>query len=204
MSSSTVILGALIGLSVAAPIGPINLLCIRRTLSHGPALGFVSGLGSATGHVIYSAIPGLGLSAVSNVLVDHRVWLQVAGSLLLAYLGLRTLTSKGAAVDRGVAEQGALGAFGSSCLLTLSNPMTIISFAAAFAGIDLAVSQREPVLFAVGVFIGSVAWRGGLCLMTSIVRGRLTSGGLTWVNRGASLALAGLGVIGLVGALGAR
>ncbi len=59
MNSPTTILGVLIGLSVAAPIGPINLLCIRRTLSHGPALGFVSGLGSATGHVIYSAVPAL-------------------------------------------------------------------------------------------------------------------------------------------------
>jgi threonine/homoserine/homoserine lactone efflux protein len=202
--SSTVILGVLIGLSVAAPIGPINLLCIRRTLSHGPALGFVSGIGSATGHVIYSAVPALGLSAVSSLLVDHRVWLQVAGSLLLAYLGLKALTSKGTAPDRAIAEQGRLGAFSSSCLLTLSNPMTIVSFAAAFAGIDLAASQREPVLFALGVFVGSVAWRGGLCAVASLLRGRLTSDGLVWVNRGAGLALAGFSVVGLAGALGLR
>jgi threonine/homoserine/homoserine lactone efflux protein len=204
MTSPTVVLGVLIGLSVAAPIGPINLLCIRRTLSHGPALGFVSGLGSATGHVIYSAVPALGLSAVSSLLVDHRVWLQVVGSALLAYLGLKAFGSSISERERSVAEHGFLGAFGSSCLLTLSNPMTIISFAAAFTGLDLAASQREPVLFALGVFVGSVAWRGGLCAVTAVFRGRLSSSGLAWVNRGAGLALTGFGMIGLVGALGIR
>ncbi len=136
--------------------------------------------------------------------MDHRVWLQITGSLLLAFLGLKALTSRSAATDCAVGERGVLGAFGSSCLLTLSNPMTIVSFAAAFTGLDLVASQREPVLFALGVFIGSIAWRGGLCAVTTIFRGRLTSSSLAWVNRGAGLALTGFGVIGLVGVLGVR
>lgn len=74
MIPPAILLGIVIGLSVAAPIGPINLLCIRRTLAHGPAFGFVSGLGSATGHAIHNALPAIDLSAISSLLVNHQDW----------------------------------------------------------------------------------------------------------------------------------
>ena len=202
--SSVMLLGVLIGASVAAPIGPINLLCIRRTLMHGPALGCVSGLGSATGHVLYASLPMLGLNAVSGVLVDYRVWFQLVGGALLAYLGLRALASSGAIHERLTHERGWLDAFGSSFALTLSNPMTIVSFAAAFTGLNLSATQLDPAWFALGVFVGSVAWRSGLCLVASLFRSRLNPHGLKWVNRGAALALTGFGVLGLMNALMAR
>lgn len=204
MIPPAILLGVVIGLSVAAPIGPINLLCIRRTLAHGPLLGFVSGLGSAMGHVIYSAVPALGLSAVSSLLVSHQDWIRLAGGAMLAYLGVTALASSVSHRDDATAGRGLLGAFGSACALTLSNPMTIVSFASAFAGLSLSAAQRDPLLFALGVFAGSAAWRGGLCLAASLVRTRLDARGLTWVNRGAGLALVGFGVLAAASALAAR
>ncbi len=199
MISPTTRLGALIGLSVAAPIGPINLLCIRRTLSHGPALGFVSGLGSASGHAIYSAVPALGLSAVSSLLVNHENWVRLAGSMVLVYLGITTLASNTS--ERAASERGLLAAFCSACALTLSNPMTMVSFGTAFAEFSLGAPQRDPALFTLGVFLGSVTWRGGLCVAAYALRTRLTAGGLGWVNRSAGLALVGFGILAAVSVL---
>jgi threonine/homoserine/homoserine lactone efflux protein len=195
--SSMLMLGFLIGLSVAAPIGPINLLCIRRTITHGTSLGLVSGLGSAVGHVIYSAIPALGLSAISSVLLGQSFWFQMLGALMLAYLGFKSLTSSVSDASSSAGECGLLAAFGSTCLLTLANPMTIVSFAAAFTGLNFSSSQAQPGMFALGVFTGSMLWRTGLCLVTGGFRSKLKPSALGWINRSAGLVLAGFGVIAL-------
>jgi threonine/homoserine/homoserine lactone efflux protein len=195
--SSTLILGFLIGVSVAAPIGPINLLCIRRTITHGTSLGLVSGLGSATGHVVYSAIPALGLSAFSSILLGHSFWFQMLGALMLAYLGFKTLTSSTLDSSSSAGETGLLAAFASTCLLTLANPMTMLSFAAAFTGLNFTSSQTQPGLFALGVFVGSMLWRTGLCLVTGGLRSKLKPKALGWINRSTGLVLAGFGVLAL-------
>ncbi len=195
--SSNLLLGFMIGVSVAAPIGPINLLCIRRTLTHGTTLGLVSGLGSAVGHVIYSALPALGLSALSSVLLGHSFWFGLVGALMLAYLGFKTLTSSAIDSSSSVAESGLLTAFGSTCLLTLANPMTIVSFAAALTGLNLTSSQTQPGLFALGVFVGSALWRTGLCVVTSGLRSKLSPMVLCRINQSAGLVLAGFGVVAL-------
>jgi threonine/homoserine/homoserine lactone efflux protein len=129
--------GLVIGFSIAAPVGPIGLLCIRRSLADGTRAGLVTGLGAATADALYGCIAGFGLTAVSGFMVRQRVWLGLFGGAFLCYLGYRTMASKVAdqpAENRAVRM---LPAYGSTLVLTLSNPLTILSFAAVFAGLGL-------------------------------------------------------------------
>jgi threonine/homoserine/homoserine lactone efflux protein len=131
--------GAVLGFSIAAVVGPIGLLCIRRTLSAGFAVGFVSGLGAATADATYAAIAGFGVSALAAVLVDQRVWLRLVGGIFLVYLAMRTLRAAPAERSAGptASGMGLAAAYSSTLVLTLSNPMTILSFAGIFAGLGL-------------------------------------------------------------------
>jgi len=147
--------GFAIGFSIAAPVGPIGVLCIRRTLAEGRASGLVSGLGAATADAIYGCIAGFGLTFISTFLVSQQAWLHLVGGVFLCYLGLKTLFAKpaeGAALDRA---NGLVAAYASTFFLTITNPMTIISFAAIFAGLGLATTSGNYVsagLFGLGRF----------------------------------------------------
>jgi threonine/homoserine/homoserine lactone efflux protein len=177
--------GLAIGFSIAAPVGPIGVLCIRRTLAGGRMLGFVSGLGAATADMLYGAVGALGLTMVSSVLVGQRLWIHLLGAVFLAYLGVRTILacpSEKAALAEG---RGLAGAYASTVLLTLSNPSTILSFAAVFAGLGLASSHAgyaAAALTVLGVFCGSALWWLLLSGGVSLVRVRFSPATLRWVN----------------------
>ena len=197
--------GFLLGLSIAAVLGPIGLLCVRRTLVGGFAVGFVSGLGAATADASYAAIAGFGVSAVAALLVDQRLWLRVVGGAFLVYLGLRTV---GAMPSQRAAEVGAtrlVGAYTSTLVLTLSNPMTILSFAGVFAGIGLgsvsAASIDAALALVLGVFAGSATWWLVLASVTARLRSRLTTRRLRVVNIASGLLILGFGVQALASAL---
>src|ERR1700730_5816426 len=115
--------GFLLGLSIAAVLGPIGLLCVRRTLAGGFAVGFVSGLGAATADAGYAAIAGFGGSALAAVLVDQRIWLRLVGGTFLVYLGVRTMRALPAQRSADVGATRLIGAYTSTLALTLSNPM---------------------------------------------------------------------------------
>jgi len=128
---ATFLRGLIIGLSIAAPVGPIGVLCIRRTLADGRAIGFASGLGAATADAVYGAVAAFGLSLVTNALVEQRVWLQAGGGVFLCYLGVRTWRAVPHVASGGPADgRGLAAAWASTFALTLTNPTTIISFAA--------------------------------------------------------------------------
>jgi len=198
--------GFLLGLSIAAVLGPIGLLCVRRTLVSGFAVGFVSGLGAATADASYAAIAGFGVSAVAAVLVDQRVWLRVVGGAFLVYLGLRTMRAM-PAQRSARAEVGAtrlVGAYTSTLALTLSNPMTILSFAGVFAGIGLgsinAASTDAALLLVLGVFGGSATWWLVLASVTTGLRSRVTTRRLRAVNLVSGLLILVFGVQALTSA----
>lgn len=152
--------GLVIGFSLAAPVGPIGLLCIRRSLAEGRLVGFVTGLGAATADASYGAIAAFGLTAVSTFLVAQQKWLGIFGGAFLIYLGIRTFVSLPA--ERSVAFRGGglAVAYGSTVVLTLTNPITILSFIPIFAGLGLAgtVSYRSAAATVAGVFTGSTLW----------------------------------------------
>ena len=190
--------GVIIGFSVAAPIGPIGVLCIRRTLAQGRLIGFISGLGAATADATYSAIAAFGLAVVAQALVRQQHAIRLVGGLFLCYLGLRFLFSRAASDEAQASGNGLPGAYASTLLLTLANPTTILSFVAIFAGFGVAVTRGEgaasPVLLVTGVFLGSAAWWMVLSLGVGLLRERIAPGLLSWINR---LAGAIIGAFGL-------
>ena len=194
----------ILGLSIAAPVGPIGVLCIRRTLALGRAHGFVSGLGAATADASYGLIGGLGLTVVSTFLVNQSNMLRLIGGVFLCILGLRTFFAKPseATADAAVATSSLLASYGSTLLLTLTNPMTILSFAAMFAGLSSAASSTSVLPLVAGVFCGSAAWWLMLAGVTGLVRRRLAPAAMVWINRASGVVVFMFGLIALSALIG--
>jgi threonine/homoserine/homoserine lactone efflux protein len=191
--------GLIIGFSIAAPVGPIGVLCIRRTLADGRAFGLLSGLGAATADAIYGCIAGFGLTLVSDFLVDQQVWLRLVGGAFLLYLGIKTFLSKVAEEAASAKGAGLAGAYASTLFLTLTNPMTILSFVGIFAGLGLAESSTGGAgLTVLGVFLGSALWWLTLSGLAGLFRDRVGQGLLRWVNRISGAVVAGFGVFALL------
>ena len=201
--ASALLRGFVVGVLVAAPVGPMALLAIRRTLDRGWSSGIASGLGIATADGAYAALAALGLGAASSLLLALARAIQVVGGLVIVFLGVRGLLARPAATAaEAPAPLGLLGAYTSCLGLTLANPPTILSFAALMAGVGLVTSTREAAAALVlGVLLGSAAW--WLVLTGAVARGRRWVGE-RWrqrLTRGAGGALALLGLAVLVAAL---
>ncbi|MBI4492591.1 MAG: LysE family transporter [Chloroflexi bacterium] len=191
----------ILGFSIAAPVGPIGVLCIRRTLAHGRLVGFASGLGAATADAAYAAVAGLGLTAVSSLLVSQQTWLRLLGGGFLLYLGARTFVARPAHSDASAYGRGLAGAYASTVVLTLTNPPTILVFAALFAGLGLAGGSGDAasaVPLVLGIFLGSALWWLVLSAGASLLRARLTPATLGWVNRLSGVVIAGFGLVALL------
>lgn len=190
--------GAVIGFSIAAPVGPIGLLCIRRTLADGRAMGLATGLGAAVADGAYGLVAGLGLTAVASFLLGVQGPLGLVGGLFLCYMGYQTFVSRPAEEAAALGEAGSLlKAFGSTFVLTLTNPMTILSFTAIFAGLGLAqgAGAGGAVPMVLGVFLGSAAWWLLLTTGVSVFRSRVDTRTLQWINRIAGGILIACGVL---------
>jgi threonine/homoserine/homoserine lactone efflux protein len=124
MELSFLFKGLLLGFSIAAPVGPIGVLCIRRTIADGRTAGLLSGLGAATADALYGCVAGFGMALISNFLVSQQTWIHLIGGAFLCYLGIKTLLTKPAAEPAVVKHKGLLGAYASTFFLTLTNPMT--------------------------------------------------------------------------------
>lgn len=192
--------GAAIGFSIAAPVGPIGALTIRRTLAQGEAVGLATGMGAATADALYGAVAGFGLSAVTDALIAHAAWLRLIGGLFLLYLGARTFVARPVASATSAPASGLATAYSSTFLLTLANPSTILSFIGIFAGLGLAGAQNtymRAALFVTGVFAGSALWWLILSWSVARLRSRLTPAALRWVNRISGAVIAGFGAVAL-------
>jgi threonine/homoserine/homoserine lactone efflux protein len=204
MDFTLLLKGLVIGFSIAAPVGPIGVLCIRRTLAEGRVFGLVSGLGAATADAIYGCIAGFGVTFVSSFLVRQQVRLRLMGGMFLCYLGLKTLLAKPAEQAVVTKGRGLIGAYASTFFLTLTNPMTVISFAAIFAGLGLADAGEEYVsaeVLVLGVFIGSALWWLVLSGGVGVFREKFSSHGLQWVNRISGVIITGFGLLALLSVL---
>lgn len=190
-----------IGFVIAAPVGPIGVLCARRTLLHGRRAGFFSGMGAATADAIYGFIAAFGLTFVSDFLIDHQSWLRLMGGAILVFMGVkafRALPVKKSELPRSARHYA--GMYSSTFFLTLTNPMTIFSFAAVFAGFGLAGTRGSTLsagVLILGVFLGSALWWLFLVGIFSIYRKRFQSHELVWVNRIAGIIIFGSGVLAL-------
>jgi len=199
--------GLVIGFTVAMAVGPMSLLTMRRTIAHGRLYGLVSGLGIATADASYGAVAAFGLTAVTAVLVGARTALGVAGGAFLIWLGARTIVDRAvataAAAAAGSDRPGLPAAWLSIYGLTMTNPMTILSFAAIFAGFGLAGgSLLEAALLTIGVFVGSSLWWIALTSVVGRLRTRLTPAVLISINRASGMALLVFGVLAIAAAAG--
>jgi threonine/homoserine/homoserine lactone efflux protein len=195
--------GLAIGFGIAAPVGPIGILCIRRTLADGRAVGFAAGLGAATADAMYGAVAAFGLTLVSSALVGQRAWLQGVGGLFLCYLGVRTwMAAPAATAGAGRQQPGLVSAWATTFALTVTNPTTILSFAAIFAGLGLGGGSGgygPATLMVAGVFLGSAFWWLLLSTGVGFIRSSFTPAHLRWVNRGAAAIIAAFGIGALLG-----
>jgi threonine/homoserine/homoserine lactone efflux protein len=186
MDASFFLRGLLIGVSIAAAVGPMCILCIQRTLARGQLYGLVSGLGIATADAIYGSIAAFGLTVITTMFVSQQLWLRLIGGLFLLYLGIKTTLSKPAELAASAQASNFLGAYVSTFLLTLTNPMTILSFAAIFAGLGVGGASRSylaAILVVCGVFAGSTLWWCCLTSGISLLRKKFTARWLLWINR---------------------
>ena len=203
--SSLLIRGFVLGFVVAASPGPIFFLCLRRTLARGWLTGLVSGLGVATADGLYAGLAAFGVGAITSVLVGERWWLTLVGGIALVLLGIRTVVSRpqtdepAAASDRA----GMAIAYASTLGLTITNPATIISFAALVASLGIGVGDGylPPALVVVGVFLGSATW---WCIVAGLgagLRARVTPKVLRGISAVSGLAIAALGVVAILSTL---
>jgi threonine/homoserine/homoserine lactone efflux protein len=193
--------GALLGFSIAAPVGPIGVLCIRRTLAYGRLIGLVTGLGAAAADGVYGAIAALGITWVTSALVNQQMWIRALGGAFLLWLGITTFLAR--PFDRAAAATatGLAAAFASTFVLTLTNPMTILSFVAIFAGLGLGSgasgSLTSSLTLVLGVVLGSSAWWLLLSTIVALMRSRFDRRGLVWVNRMSGIIITAFGLLAL-------
>ena len=200
MDFSLIVRGFILGFAIAAPVGPIGLLCIQRTLNQGQLVGLASGLGAATADAFYGAVAAFGLTIVSAFLIEQQFWLALVGGLFLCYLGVRTFLSSPAERAANSEAKGIGGAYMSTFLLTITNPMTILAFIAIFAGAGLATAGGDALAAAwmvVGVFLGSAAWWFLLSGGVALLRSHINASVLLWVNRAAGAILVIFGVLAI-------
>lgn len=194
--------GLIIGFVIAAPVGPIGVLCARRTLLHGRRAGFFSGMGAATADAIYGFIAAFGLTFISAFLVDHRFSLRLVGGGLLLFLGVKAfLATQVKKTDLPRSARHYAGMYTSTFFLTLTNPMTILSFAAVFAGFGLAGTTGSALsagVLILGVYLGSAVWWLFLVGLFSLYRKRFQDQQLVWVNRISGTIITASGILALM------
>ncbi len=200
MDDNIFLKGLVLGFSIAAPVGPIGILCIRRTLSEGRLHGLISGLGAATADGFYGLVAGFGLTIISDALMGQQFWLALLGSVYLSYLGFKTFFATPVTSSADAVPGGLWGAYFSTLMLTLTNPVTILSFVAIFAGLGVITAEgnfSSATLLVLGVFLGSAIWWLTLSGGVSLLRERFDTRKLIWVNRLAGIILLAYGIVAL-------
>lgn len=194
--------GLLIGFSIAAPVGPIGLLVIKRTLGQGRIYGIVSGIGAASADAVYGLIAGLGLTFITNLFIGQQFWFHLTGGVFLCYLGIKIAISKASENPAQLQGQHLFGAYSSVFLLTLTNPITILSFVGIFSGLGLTQANEVSVVTMVlGVFIGSGIWWLLLCFVVGLFREVVNKQILIWINRLSGLIIFLFGIYSFWGLL---
>ncbi|RJX34681.1 MAG: LysE family translocator [Desulfarculus sp.] len=192
--------GLLVGVLISAPLGPVGVLCLRRSLQWGFLAGFVSGLGAAVADVFYGAVAVLGLASVSAFLLAHQFWVQLIGGVLVCLLGLKSLLAR----PREAGPTGRVGwlaRWSSTFLLTLANPLLPVAYAAVYAAMGLGGlvgDYRAAGTLLLGVFVGAAAWWSFLAVLGALFSARLTSRHLVWINRAAGVLLLAVGLALLI------
>jgi len=177
--------GLIVGFAMAVPIGPVGIMCIRKTLAEGHSRGMIIGLGAATADSTFCSIAAFGLTFVSDVVASDQFWLRLVGGGILLFLGIRTLRIKLKDPMLPFHGKGLFVSYVSALLVALTNPVTIFAFVAVFAAFGLGhkLNIISACTLVLGVMLGTCLWFLILSYVATFFRKKLESGGLTWVNR---------------------
>jgi threonine/homoserine/homoserine lactone efflux protein len=198
MEITLLLRGLAIGVAIAAPVGPIGILCIRQSLAFGWIRGFVAGLGAATADAMYGFVAGFGLTFITSFLIEQQLWLRLVGGAFLCYLGIKTFISIPAEAVTLAKGNSLAGVYTSTLALTLTNPATILAFVAIFSGLGLASLEQNyfsATSLVIGVFCGSALWWLLLSSSVALVKTKLN---LKWVNRLSGIVITAFGIVALL------
>ena len=195
--------GIFIGFAMAIPIGPIGIMCIRKTLTEGRLRGLIIGLGAATADLLYGCVAAFGLTIISSTLESQRIWIRLVGGALLLFLGIRTFRAQPTDPKFRIHSSGMFASYLYTVFLTLTNPLTIFAFIAVFAALGLGsgLGYFSASALVAGVFIGSSLWFLLLSSGVTLFRKKLDLVGLRWVNRIAGILIIISGVIAMASLL---
>lgn len=189
----------LIGLAVAAPIGPVGLLCIQAALARGWAAGCWTGLSAALADALLAAIAAFGLAVIMPWLVHHQGWVALFGAVVMTGVGISLMVRKPEEEESGASRdlRAHAGRFLGIFVMTISNPMTALGFVGIFAGIGVTVARHgaEPAVLVGGVFLGSMLWWAILSALAALGHGRLGHRARLWINRGSGGIILALGLL---------
>ena len=189
-----------VGLAVAAPIGPVGTLCINRTLQRGFLAGIVSGIGAAFADAFFAACASVGMAALTVTMAAFEGPLKIGGGLFMVALGVHSMTPHPGKALEALNRRGLIRTLGSSFLLTLANPVTVLSFAAIFAALGMAEAAEwvYAIIIVAGVLLGAMGWWFALCGCVALARQRLQGALANWASRisGVLIVLFGLGAMG--------
>lgn len=179
--------GAVAGFVIAAPIGPVGFLCIQRTLSRGMAMGLAAGFGGAAADTIFGAVAAFGLTFIADFLIRHDTWMRLGGGVLLLILGIHGCLKRHTAMAPAPPSvRGAAGDSVSAFILTVTNPMTILTFSPVFLAVGAVVAQDDrPAAWTLilGVFVGSCVWWVILCALAELFRRKINSARIVIIHR---------------------
>ena len=184
------------GIAIAAPVGPINVLCASRTLAKGRQSGLISGLGAATADALYGSIAGFSITLVIDFLMREEFWIRVIGGILLVGIGCVYFRKPPQAIKGRKEEEGGHSDFISALLLTLTNPTTVLSFLAVLTALGMGGHRAWWLTFLLvgGIFCGSMLWWVILVTLVNWLRDRFDENSLRWMNRIAGLTIGGFGL----------
>lgn len=195
--------GLIVGFAMAIPIGPVGVVCIRKTLSDGRSRGLIIGAGAATADALFASMAAFGLTFISDVIAAHQFWFSVVGGTVLLVLGVRTFLAKPKDPKRRYDGTGMVRTYFYAFILVITNPVTVFAFIAVFAAVGLGhlPTILSASVLVLGVFVGSALWFITLSYVATMFRAKLDRDGFRWVNRiaGILILLSGIGAfIGLL------
>jgi threonine/homoserine/homoserine lactone efflux protein len=191
----TLLKGIAVGIVIAPPVGPVGVLCVRRTLFEGPRFGLVSGMGAATADATFAAIAGFGFTFIRDWLLAREDWFGLAGGLFLLAIGIKALMVRHPAEPEPLDGEALLSAYASTFALTIANPITLLSFAVIFAkvGADSITGLGDVSILVSGVFLGSAVWWLGLSFGIASIKHKAGADVMLWLNRISGVILLGSG-----------
>lgn len=190
--------GLMLGLALSAPVGPIGLLCIRRTIDRGPLVGFVTGLGAATADAFYATLAAFGVSAIIGWLADYSQELRIIGGAIMAGMAYSIYSARPTAPAKAQTASSFVGSYTSGFALTFTNPITVLAIIALVATLAGGETWWEALMLVTGVFAGAAGWWLLLVGIATLIRDKFTVRTIIYLNRatGVMLALFGVGVMG--------